>query len=182
MAFVLIKAFRGQFTSPGAYLTKREGVFIAVPVRFGILLSSFAMILYTNRSQLVSFATIPLSHTIRYCFIPVTLFGILLLNWTLETLGRNYSMSLFLKKDHELITRGPYAYVRHPMYTCLLVIFTSMLFVSGNALVAAGGIITTFTVMAMRTVKEEELMREHFGDKYDKYCKQVPNRYIPYII
>ena len=93
--------------------------------------------------------------------------------WAREYLGRNWSGTVTLKEDHELVRRGPYAWVRHPIYTGIL------LAVIGCA-VAQGqwrGLIGVALVVLALTLKirtEERFMGEFFGDAYQVYKKEVP--------
>ena len=78
-------------------------------------------------------------------------------------LGRNWSAMVTLKQDHELIRSGPYAYVRHPIYTGLL------LALLGTALaVGTGSALAGFAVMIVAFVRkltiEERFMADEFGD------------------
>src|SRR5580698_1095933 len=56
----------------------------------------------------------------------VTIAGLLFAVWAREHLGRNWSRSVTIKQDHDLITTGPYAVVRHPIYTGILAGFLGM--------------------------------------------------------
>ena len=77
-----------------------------------------------------------------------------------------------LLEHHELIRRGPYRIVRHPIYTGMF----GMLIASGLAyghwlgLVIASGVVDDFgTVIRIRS--EEKLLREQFGSEYDNYTR-----------
>ena len=83
-------------------------------------------------------------------------------------LGRNWSATVQLKKDHELITRGPYRLVRHPIYTGLLVLFL------GNAVMVGDwrGLLAVAIVFASFWRKlrlEEAWLTTHFGEPYLLY-------------
>ena len=62
----------------------------------------------------------------------LTVAGLLFAVWAREHLGRNWSRSVTIKQGHELITTGPYAVVRHPIYTGILAGFLGMCFFIGN--------------------------------------------------
>jgi protein-S-isoprenylcysteine O-methyltransferase Ste14 len=100
--------------------------------------------------------------------------------WARRHLGRNWSGIVTVKQDHELIRTGPYALVRHPIYTGLL------LAILGTA-VAIGewrGLIAFVFITAGFVVKlriEEKFMSETFGGQYVRYRAEVP-ALIPFII
>jgi protein-S-isoprenylcysteine O-methyltransferase Ste14 len=97
--------------------------------------------------------------------------------WARVYLGRNWGMPMSLKEDAELITSGPYAYVRHPIYGGLLV---AML---GSALVSVWWIVAwvLFIVYFIWSAKTEEgIMAEQFPQAYSAYMKRT-KMFIPFI-
>ena len=95
-------------------------------------------------------------------------------------LGGNWSGSVTIKKDHELIRSGPYALVRHPIYTGLLLalIGTALSVGKWRALIAL--VPLAFAIYRKMTV-EERFMSEQFGDDYSVYRAKVP-ALIPFIV
>jgi protein-S-isoprenylcysteine O-methyltransferase Ste14 len=94
-------------------------------------------------------------------------------------IGRNWSAIVTLKQDHELVTTGPYALVRHPIYTGLLFAFAG----SALALGRWRGVLAVAIVFASLWRKlrlEERWMRERFGTAYDDYARRV-KALVPYI-
>jgi protein-S-isoprenylcysteine O-methyltransferase Ste14 len=97
-----------------------------------------------------------------------------------RTLGDNWSPVLEIRREHTLITSGPYRYVRHPMYADMLLWLVSFALVTANwfyALTIAAGLSILFGV---RIPDEERLMIERFGEQYRAYMKRT-KRLIPYI-
>jgi protein-S-isoprenylcysteine O-methyltransferase Ste14 len=103
----------------------------------------------------------------------LTLLGLLFTVWARVYLGRNWSgMFATIKADHELVTGGPYALVRHPIYSGLMLAFV------GTALAIGQWRCVLATVLALiailhRILVEEGFMREQFGAAYDAYAKRV---------
>jgi protein-S-isoprenylcysteine O-methyltransferase Ste14 len=94
--------------------------------------------------------------------------GAALAIWACYLLGPNWSGTVQLKRDHELIQRGPYRVVRHPIYTGLLFLFL------GNALEVGDwrGLLAVAIVFASFWRKlrlEERWLAEHFGEPYREY-------------
>lgn len=99
--------------------------------------------------------------------------------WARLTLGRNWSGIVTLKENHELVVRGPYALVRHPIYTGLLGMFAATALTYGHL----AGIIAIFIVFFSFWIKlndEEKLMLKQFPDQYPAYQQRV-KRIIPLI-
>ena len=78
-----------------------------------------------------------------------------------------------IKQDHELITTGPYAIVRHPIYTGLIVAFMACALVRADARGAAG-VLIGFAALWRKLRFEERWMRERFGERYADYAERVP--------
>lgn len=106
--------------------------------------------------------------------------GLLLALWARVTLGRNWSVIVTFKQGHELIRTGPYAIVRHPIYTgFLLMIAGTMIFIGRIegiivVAVAAGG-------LWIKLRAEERLMTAHFPVEYPAY-KASTKALIPFVL
>jgi len=88
--------------------------------------------------------------------------------WARTILGRNWSAEVSLKVDHQLIRSGPYAYVRHPIYTGILLAITGTAIVIGEwrgllAIVLAG------VGLGLKARREEALMISVFGTQYQQH-------------
>jgi protein-S-isoprenylcysteine O-methyltransferase Ste14 len=92
--------------------------------------------------------------------------------WARVTLGRNWSSTVTLKENHELIQTGPYGWVRHPIYTGLLVMFLGTAVTVGQwrGLPAIGLILVSFLI---KLRLEEQWMTELFGPQYEAYRRRV---------
>jgi protein-S-isoprenylcysteine O-methyltransferase Ste14 len=110
----------------------------------------------------------------------VSIAGLLFAVWAREHLGRNWSRSVTIKKDHELITTGPYAIVRHPIYTGILIGFIGM----AIAISQVRGFIVfvlIFVAFWMKFRLEEQWMRSQFGETYATYARHTA-ALVPYIL
>lgn len=110
----------------------------------------------------------------------VTACGLLFSIWARRHLGKNWSQSVTVKEDHELITGGPYALVRHPIYTGLLLAFVGSALALGEwrGMLAVG---LVFGVLWHKLKLEEIWMRAEFGESYEAYSRRVI-ALVPYII
>jgi len=92
----------------------------------------------------------------------------------IRTLGKQWALPARLVEGHELITVGPYAYVRNPIYTAMLgmLIATGLAMEHWTATIVA---VVVFSVgMAIRVRSEEKLLRAAFGEKFEEYARRVP--------
>lgn len=104
--------------------------------------------------------------------LAVQLAGLGFAIWARLALGKHWSGTITIKEGHELVTRGPYAIVRHPIYTGLLVAFL------GNALLvgdARGWIAFALAAAAIgvKVPREERFMARAFGEAWERYRSRV---------
>ena len=110
----------------------------------------------------------------------VTVAGLLFAVWAREHLGRNWSRSVTIKQGHEMITTGPYAVLRHPIYTGILAGFLGM----AIAISQVRGFIVfvlIFLVFWPKLRMEEKWMRSQFGETYATYARQTA-ALVPYLL
>jgi protein-S-isoprenylcysteine O-methyltransferase Ste14 len=93
-------------------------------------------------------------------------------------MGKNWSFVARTREDHQLVQSGPFAYVRHPIYSCLFLWMIAAALGMGHL---AGLLVAVplFIVGTMiRVLEEEKLLRNAFGTAYDDYAARV-KRFIP---
>ena len=144
-----------------------------------VILGSFgSIILYLLDLPWFAWTQIPgYPETVRWVGVLVVLADVPLLAWIHRTLGKQYSPCLRIKESHSLITVGPYARVRHPMYTVLTGFSLGISLVTANLLIICFAIllIILFPFIAR---KEEQMMLQEFGDEYREYMKRS-GRFFP---
>lgn len=106
--------------------------------------------------------------------------GILFRAWSVKTLGKYFTPTVQIKKEHRLINSGPYKIIRHPSY------FAAFLSITGGAVLLESitGIIVSIIAMSfaysVRIGIEEQKLIEHFGNRYSEYMHQT-KRIIPFV-
>jgi protein-S-isoprenylcysteine O-methyltransferase Ste14 len=106
--------------------------------------------------------------------------GLIIALWGRIVLGRNWNMHPGLKENHELIERGPYAYVRHPMYSGLCLMFLGTMIWSGHK----AGYLVFFACLLgawFKLRQEEKILTRHFGESYLSYKARV-KALIPFVL
>jgi protein-S-isoprenylcysteine O-methyltransferase Ste14 len=100
--------------------------------------------------------------------------------WARRILGRNWSGIVTVKQDHELVRSGPYRWVRHPIYTGLLLAFAGTAIARGEWRGVAAVLIVLAALWRKLTL-EERWMIETFGDAYLRYRGEV-RALIPFVL
>ena len=144
-----------------------------------LLLPSFGLIYfrYFQRGFLALPFLVPTDFT-NYGGLLIHAAGISFAIMARSRLGRNWSATVTVKRDHELITTGPYAVTRHPIYTGIFFGLVGAVLILGElrGLIA---LVMAFTAMQMKMSKEEIFMRAVFPE-YDSYRRRT-RKMIPFI-
>ena len=108
----------------------------------------------------------------------LTAIGIAVAIWARLYIGRNWSPRPAMKEEHELVTSGPYAVVRHPIYTGIIVAALGTALT--GAIVGAILFIIAAALFVSRVGKEERIMLELFPGAYPSYQSRT-KRLIPFV-
>jgi len=122
----------------------------------------------------------PLSHplfpanaALGWAGVALALAGLAFTWWARVHLGRDWSVAVTLKRDHRLVRSGPYAVVRHPIYTgILLALLGSVIVYHVSPQGLLGLALATFGIV-LKLRQEERFLTERFGDAYRSYMAQV---------
>lgn len=93
-------------------------------------------------------------------------------------LGRNWSVSLEIRREHTLVTDGLYRYVRHPMYSSFWLWALAQGCLVQNGVAGPAGLVGVAILYWTRVGPEERMMRGAFGDAYDAYARRT-GRVVP---
>ena len=150
--------------------------------RYSILLVIGYLLLINGRRlpYPLDICIIPHTGTMAWTGAFLCIAGLAFSVWARATLGRNWSATVTLKEGHELIERGPYRLVRHPIYTGMMTMFLATVIVLGHL----GGIVGAVLVFISFWIKlgdEEKLMLKQFPDQYAGYQQRV-KRIIPFVV
>jgi protein-S-isoprenylcysteine O-methyltransferase Ste14 len=121
----------------------------------------------------------PPSPTIQWLAFVVVVAGLLVAIRARVVLASNWSAHVVVKEGHELLTHGPYAWVRHPIYTGILMMLagTAVAMGTGAALL---GLAFAILGMVIKLRQEEAIMRTQFTGAYADYERRV-KRLIPFV-
>jgi protein-S-isoprenylcysteine O-methyltransferase Ste14 len=115
-----------------------------------------------------------LSTANAYALIVLMLLG-LMLTWLARIhLGRFWSSAITRKQHHRIIDSGPYAFVRHPIYSGLITALLASAVIQATLPALAGAAVITYGLWLKARAEERFLMRELGPDSYGSYCRRVP--------
>jgi protein-S-isoprenylcysteine O-methyltransferase Ste14 len=112
------------------------------------------------------------SYAVAFAGLVLVTLGLAFAAWARDLLGRNWSGQVIIQDHHQLITAGPYAYIRHPLYTGLLVAIVGMSLVIGD-LGSVLGVLFAILFASLKASREERLLATEFGTAYTIYRSQT---------
>ncbi len=98
--------------------------------------------------------------------------------WARIHIGRNWGMPMSLRQDHELVTSGPYAYIRHPIYTGIMLAMIGSVLAVGVLWLLLFVLYFVYFIISART--EERMMIAQFPDTYPAYRRRT-KMLIPFV-
>ncbi|MFK0688758.1 methyltransferase family protein [Mesorhizobium sp. IMUNJ 23033] len=142
-----------------------------MPQRLGLMVAMIAAFLLPRLSifRFVNFA--PVNAVLSSIGVVVTVAGMAFLVWARQSLGGNWSQIVSSKQGHELVTSGPYRFVRHPMYTGGLVACF------GSEIVVGGGFVFLLVLLGAiflwRVGAEDRLLAGQFPEEFPDYARRT---------
>jgi protein-S-isoprenylcysteine O-methyltransferase Ste14 len=170
--------FRITSQSTGEKLDRtQEGITTMIALRLGGLVLWGSVIAFMINPASMKWSSLPLTATERWSGAGLCVLTGLLLIWTLRSLGPNLTDTVVIRQAHALVTRGPYRWVRHPFYDCMMLFMIGTALITANWFVLASGLVV-FAILAARSRTEEEKLLERFGEPYRAY-RASTGRFIP---
>jgi protein-S-isoprenylcysteine O-methyltransferase Ste14 len=178
-AYFMIKVRRsGGRIMPDEQAVQREGgqgVLIFRVVAFFALMTFLVM--YFTGAAWIDLFSFYLPGWLRWAGFVLGIFSVAFWTWTQVTLDTQWSAQLRLTKDHHLVTTGPYARLRHPLYTAIFGWCAALSLLTANWIFVAVCVLS-IAGLAWRAPKEEQMMIEAFGDEYKAYMQRT-GRFFP---
>jgi protein-S-isoprenylcysteine O-methyltransferase Ste14 len=178
-AYFMVKVRRsGEHIMPTDQAVRREGGYGVVILRMGLFFALIAfLIMYFIGIAWMEVFLFPLPDWLRWVGFALGICSVIFWSWTQIHLNTQWSAQLQLTKSHQLVTTGPYARIRHPLYTGMMVWGFSVCLLTANWIFVAVSVLSIAGVMA-RVPKEEQMMIEKFGDEYKAFIQRT-GRFFP---
>ncbi len=169
----LVSAFRTKRT------VEKQSLLFALAHRIPVGLGWW-MLAFPRFGPPMNWQVIPRTALSQVIGAAICIYGLLFTLWARRTLAGNWSSDVTFKRDHELIRSGPYHFVRHPIYTGLLVMCLGTAIQIGQ-LRGGFGLLLVAIGFWIKLSQEERLLLRHFPDAYPIYQREV-KALVPFVI
>ena len=156
---------------------RQEGLFILLTLRPLGLAAMGGLVAFLLDPAWMAWSSLPLPVALRWAGVAVGVPTVALGIWTFRSLGRNITDTVVTRREHTLVTSGPYRYVRHPFYVTTALALVANSLTTANWFVALTGA-AALALMVIRTTTEEAKLVERFGDDYRRYTART-GRFFP---
>lgn len=139
-----------------------------IPLVFGFMLiyrSDFGW-------ERLSYRLVPEAPAVAFVGLLLTAGGLLFAVWARIALGANWSGTVTIKSGHNLIRRGPYRWIRHPIYTGLLLSLVGTVILQGEVRAFLGFALALFALYR-KAKREERFLSEEFGEGFAEHAKHT---------
>ena len=177
LALIAQGAIRGPFAKKNAKNTvisrHKSGSETAMLIMAMVLMCFLPLIYLSSVKTVFAFADYTAPKWLIYLGVALIVPGLWLFWRSHVDLGRNWSPTLEIRDQHELVTHGVYQYIRHPMYAAIWLLVFSQPCLLHNW-IAGFSVIPAFLLMyIVRVPREEDMVRRQFGATYDDYVRQT---------
>jgi protein-S-isoprenylcysteine O-methyltransferase len=152
---------------------------------WGVIALSIAAGVFISRSRslragVIGLFDFPESDWILPLAVGLFAAGLAVRWWAIVTLGRFFTVDVVIEKDHEVVQRGPFRWVRHPSYTGVLLAFLGWAMTLWNWVALAVVLVPIFVAFLRRMKVEEEALSRALRERYQQYMKRT-KRLVPFI-
>jgi len=154
-----------------------DGTAMMTIIRLGGLVLWLSPFVYLINPAWMAWSKIGLDEWVRWLGVGIGILCDFGVYWLFSSIGSGITPTSATRTEHQLVTSGPYRWVRHPLYTVGSSMFVAFGMMADNWFIAGLGVFA-FIMMAIRTPKEEANLIEKFGDEYRDYMKRT-GRFFP---
>lgn len=158
---------------------RQEGLFMLVTLRPVGILCMLGLVAYIVDPTSMAWSSMELPRWLRWTGVGLGLIAGSVLIWTFRSLGPNLTDTVVTRREHTLVTAGPYRVVCHPFYLSVALAIAASSLTAASWLVLGSGA-AALVLIAIRTRKEEEFLIARFGDAYRTYMERT-GRFVPMV-
>jgi protein-S-isoprenylcysteine O-methyltransferase len=175
---ILLTITRRSRTKTGEKQDKSTLGMLWVVITVSVMAGIFVAQSRSLRAGVIGLFDFPESAWIPVLAVLVFAAGLAVRWWAIVTLGRFFTVDVVVEKDHEVVQRGPFRWVRHPSYTGVLLAFLGWAMTLGNWVAMAVVMVPIFVAFMRRMKVEEDALRGALGDRYADYMNRT-KRLVP---
>jgi protein-S-isoprenylcysteine O-methyltransferase Ste14 len=162
----------------GETISRRvDGTLLMTVIRLGGLVLWLSPLVYLINPSWMAWSKIGLPEWARWLGVGLGILCVLGIYWLFRSIGSGITATSATRREHRLVTSGPYRWVRHPLYTVGSSLFLAFGLMADNWFIAMLGVLA-FIAMSVRTPREEANLIAKFGDEYREYMKRT-GRFLP---
>ena len=167
---LLISGFyRNKARQEGSVIKRQEGWLVLMTRIVVTVVFLIVLLLNIFYPSAVSWAKFNLPRFIQIAALILGFLCIPFLWWVFLSLGKNISETILVKDEHELVTHGPYQWIRHPLYAGALMLLISASLVLADYVILGYAVIGILAFRLLVIPAEEEQLLETFGEDYKRY-------------
>jgi protein-S-isoprenylcysteine O-methyltransferase Ste14 len=162
--------YRRRARQQGETIARRqEGGFLLAIRAMTALLLIFPVFAYLARPQWMSWASFAAPEWMRWIGFILGLLVFSAVAWVLGSLGRNVSETVPTKREQQLVTFGPYRWVRHPLYTTGITLFVALGLMEASWFMLVMAMVAALLILLLVIPAEERGLVAKFGEEYRAY-------------
>ena len=161
----------------GRVSTSAERKFVLYMRIVGGLFLWLSVLTYLINPGWLAWSSLGFPAWLRWTGAAVGFVSVGLIYWVFSSLGLNVTPTVVTRPDSQLVTRGPYRWVRHPLYTVGFLSFFGFFLLTGSWVILLG-VLLTIPFLILRTPQEEEHLIQRFGNDYRTYMQRT-GRFLP---
>jgi protein-S-isoprenylcysteine O-methyltransferase Ste14 len=151
---------------------REEGVSTMILLRLFGLAGWLSIAVYLINPALMSWSEMILPVWLRWTGVVAGLISVPLLYWLFKSIGKNISQTVGTRKEHQLVTTGPYRWIRHPLYSVGTLMALSIALIASNWFIAIA-VLGALVMLLVRLPKEEANLITRFGSDYTDYMERT---------
>ena len=174
---VRVRRSGGQIMPDGQAVAREGGRGVLVIRVIGFFALMIFLVMYFLGANWIDAFSFPLPGWLRWTGFALGVVAVIFWTWTQVTLDTQWSAQLQLTKAHHLVTTGPYARIRHPLYAGIFGWCVALSLLTANWIFVAVCVLSILG-LSWRVPKEEQMMIEAFGGEYKAYMQRT-GRFFP---
>jgi len=170
MAFGISAYYRTRARDDGGTIKRQEEGWLALAVRMVVAIPLLiVIILNIFWPGSLTWAKFNSPDWLRILGLVLAVLCLPVLWWVFRSIGKNISETVLIKDEHELVTHGPYSWVRHPLYGSALLLLLAISLVFGDWIIFGYTLAGTLAFRLLVIPAEEKQLLDAFGEDYECY-------------